>query len=84
MWNVEPSRPRRGCRYSAGPLLSSLIATATAASSGARTSSAVPETTTSTVRLSARALRPRRIGGSVTTGIPSTSSSVACEVKISK
>ncbi len=38
----------------------------------------------STVRLSARALRPSRIGGSVTTGMPSTSSSVAYDVKISK
>ena len=38
----------------------------------------------STVRLSRRELRPSRIGGSVTTGMPSTSSSVAWLVKISK
>jgi hypothetical protein len=38
----------------------------------------------STPRFSTRALRPSRIGGSVTTGIPSTSSRIACEVKISK
>ena len=36
------------------------------------------------MRLSSRELRPSRIGGSVTTGMPSMSSRIACEVKISK
>ena len=49
-----------------------------------RTRSKSPATTTSKERFSTRELRPSRIGGSVTTGIPSTSSRIACEVKISK
>ena len=81
---AEPPRPRRGWRKIAAPGESRRIASATRARSGERTTSAAAESATSIDRLRRRALRPSRIGGSVTTGIPSTSSSRAWAVKISE
>ena len=60
------------------------MASAIAPRKGAATTSATDANVRSTDRFSSRELRPSRIGGRVTTGIPSTSSSMACDVKISK